>query len=93
MLFPILRKPCTLEETINNENACKNLKDNACQVFELIKTIGIQIIQSLYMHLHYFFQHLLSLVIYIETSTCCKNFRNLGYDMVMAEDITGLLYI
>ena len=39
--FPILRKPCTLEEAMNTQNAFKNLKDTACQVFRLIKKIGI----------------------------------------------------
>ena len=34
--FPILRKPCTLEEAMNVNNAYKNLKDTACQVFKLI---------------------------------------------------------
>ena len=38
--FPILRKPCTLEEAMNVNNAYKNLRDTACQVFRLIK-IGI----------------------------------------------------
>ena len=36
--FPILRKPCTLEEAMNVDNAYNNLKDTACQVFRLIKT-------------------------------------------------------
>ncbi len=36
--FPILRKPCTLEEAMNIDNAYKNLKDTACQVFKLIDT-------------------------------------------------------
>ena len=36
--FPIVRKPCTLEEAINVDNAYKNLKDTAYQVFRLIKT-------------------------------------------------------
>ncbi len=35
--FPIVRKPCTLEEAMNIDNAYKNLKDTACQVFRLIK--------------------------------------------------------
>ncbi|MBQ2932729.1 MAG: glycerate kinase [Clostridia bacterium] len=35
--FPILRKPCTLEEAMNTNNAYKNLKDTALQVFRLIK--------------------------------------------------------
>lgn len=34
--FPIVRKPCTLEEAMNKENAYKNLKDTACQVFRLM---------------------------------------------------------
>ena len=34
--FPIVRKPCTLEEAMNVDNAYKNLKDTACQVFRLI---------------------------------------------------------
>ncbi len=36
--FPIVRKPCTLQEAMNCDNAYKNLKDTACQVFRLIKT-------------------------------------------------------
>jgi len=36
--FPILRKPCTLEEAMDVSNAYKNLKATACQVFRLIKT-------------------------------------------------------
>ncbi|MBE7031219.1 MAG: glycerate kinase [Ruminococcaceae bacterium] len=36
--FPILRKPCTLEEAMNVDIAYKNLKDTACQVFRLICT-------------------------------------------------------
>ena len=39
--FPIVRKPCTLEEAMNIDNAYKNLKNTAYQVFRLIKTIGI----------------------------------------------------
>lgn len=35
--FPILRKPCTLEEAMDTNNAYKNLKDTACQVFRLLK--------------------------------------------------------
>ena len=35
--FPIVRKPCTLEEAMNIDNAYKNLKDTAYQVFRLIK--------------------------------------------------------
>lgn len=38
--FPIVRKPCTLEEAMNIDNAYKNLRDTACQVFGLIKTIS-----------------------------------------------------
>lgn len=38
--FPIVRKPCTLEDAMNIDNAYKNLKDTACQVFRLIKKIG-----------------------------------------------------
>lgn len=34
--FPILRKPCTLEEAMDTNNAYKNLKDTACQVFRLL---------------------------------------------------------
>ena len=34
--FPILRKPCTLEEAMDINNAYKNLKDTAYQVFRLI---------------------------------------------------------
>lgn len=36
--FPILRNPCTLEEAMDINNAYKNLKSTACQVFRLIKT-------------------------------------------------------
>ena len=39
--FPIVRKPCSLEEAMNVDNAYKNLKDTAVQVFRLIKT-GVQ---------------------------------------------------
>ncbi len=35
--FTIVRKPCTLDEAININNAYKNLKDTAYQVFRLIK--------------------------------------------------------
>ena len=35
--FPIVRKPCTLEEAMNIDNAYKNLKSTACQVFRLIR--------------------------------------------------------
>ncbi len=34
--FPIVRTPCTLEEAMDINNAYKNLKDTACQVFRLI---------------------------------------------------------
>ena len=36
--FPIVRKPCTLEEAMDCDNAYKNLKDTTYQVFRLIKT-------------------------------------------------------
>lgn len=36
--FPILRKPCTLKEAMDTENAYKNLKDTAYQVMRLIRT-------------------------------------------------------
>ena len=36
--FPILRTPCTLQEAMECEQAYKNLKDTAQQVFRLIKT-------------------------------------------------------
>ena len=39
--FPILRKPCTLQEAMNKDNAYKNLRDTAFQVFGLIKTINV----------------------------------------------------
>ncbi len=35
--FPIVRKPCSLEEAMDVENARKNLRDTVCQVFQLIK--------------------------------------------------------
>ena len=35
--FPIIRRPCTLSEAMNKENARKNLADTAEQVFRLIK--------------------------------------------------------
>lgn len=38
--FPILRKPATLQEAMDCDNAYKNLKDTACQVFRLIKSLG-----------------------------------------------------
>ncbi len=34
--FPIIRKPCTLKEAMDNKNAYKNLKDTAYQVLRLI---------------------------------------------------------
>lgn len=33
--FPIVRKPCTLKEAMDTQNAYKNLKDTAYQVFRL----------------------------------------------------------
>ncbi|MBR5507148.1 MAG: glycerate kinase [Clostridia bacterium] len=36
--FPVLRKPCTLSEAMDKDNAYNNLKDTAKQVFRLIKT-------------------------------------------------------
>lgn len=41
--FPILRSPCTLEEAMNTDNAYKNLKDTACQVFKLINKLKKEI--------------------------------------------------
>jgi glycerate kinase len=38
--FPILRKPCTLEEAMNVSTAYSNLSDTAEQVFRLFKTIN-----------------------------------------------------
>ena len=35
--FPILRKPCTLQEAMDIDNAYKNLRDTAEQVFRLVK--------------------------------------------------------
>lgn len=35
--FPIVRKPCTLEEAMETKNALSNLSDTAEQVFRLIK--------------------------------------------------------
>jgi len=35
--FPIVRKPCTLDEAMDINHAYKNLKDTAYQVFRLIK--------------------------------------------------------
>ncbi len=35
--FPIVRKPCTLNEAMQVENAYQNLRDTAYQVFRLIK--------------------------------------------------------
>ena len=37
--FLILRYPCTLEDAMNKENAYKNLKNTAEQVFRLMKTL------------------------------------------------------
>ena len=37
--FPIVRKPCTLEEAMNVDNAYSNLKDTAYQVFRLMHTV------------------------------------------------------
>lgn len=36
--FPIVRRPCTLDEAMDKENAYKNLKNTAEQVFRLIKS-------------------------------------------------------
>lgn len=36
--FPILRRPCSLEDAMDIKNAYKNLKDTAVQVFRLINT-------------------------------------------------------
>ena len=36
--FPAVRKPCTLEEAMNVNNAYKNLKDTAVQVYRLMKS-------------------------------------------------------
>lgn len=38
--FPIVRKPCSLEEAMDVNNACKNLKDTAYQVLRLIDVIS-----------------------------------------------------
>ncbi len=38
--FPIVRKPCTLEEAMNVDIAYKNLKDTARQVFRLISMVS-----------------------------------------------------
>ncbi len=35
--FPVLRTPCTLEEAMDVDNAYKNARDTAIQVFKLIK--------------------------------------------------------
>lgn len=40
--FPIMRKPSSVEEAMNIENAKKNLANTAEQVFRLIKNIGGQ---------------------------------------------------
>lgn len=37
--FPIVRRPCSLEDAMNVKNAYKNLKNTAEQVFRLIKSI------------------------------------------------------
>ena len=37
--FPIVRKPCTLEEAMYVDNAYKNLKDTAYQVFRLMRIV------------------------------------------------------
>ena len=37
--FPILKKPCSLEEAMDVNNAYKNLKNTALQVFNLIKAL------------------------------------------------------
>ena len=37
--FPAVRKPCTLDEAMDNENAKTNLADSAEQVFRVIKMI------------------------------------------------------
>ena len=36
--FPIVRRPCTLEEAMDVKNAYKNLKETAVQVFRLMNT-------------------------------------------------------
>ena len=36
--FPIVRKPCTLDDAMNIENAKKNLADTAEQAFRVVKT-------------------------------------------------------
>ena len=38
-LFPILRKPCKLEDAMDKDNAYNNLRDAAEQVFRLIKAL------------------------------------------------------
>ena len=38
--FPIVRKPCTLEDAMDCDNAYKNLKDTTIQVFRLIKNFN-----------------------------------------------------
>ena len=38
--FPIVRKPCSLEDAMDIENAKKNLADTAEQAFRLVKTFG-----------------------------------------------------
>lgn len=37
--FPILRHPCSLQETMHHDNAYKNLVDTAEQVFRLIRAV------------------------------------------------------
>lgn len=38
--FPIIKRPCTKEEAMDLENAHKNLRDTAVQVFRLIKALS-----------------------------------------------------
>lgn len=38
--FPILKKPCSLSEAMDVENAYKNLKNTALQVFNLVKALN-----------------------------------------------------
>lgn len=40
--FPIVRKPCTLAEAMDTDNAYNNLKDTAYQVFRLIKQMRME---------------------------------------------------
>ena len=37
--FPIVPAPCTLQEAMDCDNAYKNLKNTACQVFRLVKAV------------------------------------------------------